>query len=126
MLSEEKVRQLYDKTVEWFQNTHGKARARSYMTMRARQDAYRKVLELKTLIDVLPISFEAEFSDTVAYKFKDIIVIKEHETWKKGEDWIGTHKNVNFWYELENGYAVGMNENPSRGLSFPVKKMWCV
>jgi hypothetical protein len=37
--------------------------------------------------------------------------------------WPGPHKNVHVWWELENGYAVAMNENPSRGLSFPVIRM---
>lgn len=37
--------------------------------------------------------------------------------------WPGTHKNVHSWVELENGYAVGWNENPARGYSFPSIKM---
>lgn len=73
-----------------------------------------------------------EYRNEKAYKFRDIKVTKEHSRigvsdgkivdirYKK---WIGTHKNVHNWVELENGYAVGMNENPSRGLSFPVVKM---
>jgi len=32
-------------------------------------------------------------------------------------------KYVYTWWELENGYAVGWNENPSRGWSFPVVKL---
>ena len=39
------------------------------------------------------------------------------------ERWIGKHKYVHNWVELANGYAVGMNENPSRGLTFPVVKL---
>lgn len=30
------------------------------------------------------------------------------------------HKNIFVWWILENGKAVGWNENPSRGWSFPV------
>jgi hypothetical protein len=37
--------------------------------------------------------------------------------------WPGPQKNVHCWWELENGYAVGWNENPSRGSSFPVIRM---
>jgi hypothetical protein len=35
----------------------------------------------------------------------------------------GKEKNVCSWTIVEGGYAVGMNENPSRGLSWPVKKL---
>lgn len=35
----------------------------------------------------------------------------------------GTHKNVYVWWKLVDGHAVGMNENPSIGLSFPVVKI---
>lgn len=71
-------------------------------------------------------------SDERAYKFRDIEVIKRHSRVdvKNGriidiryKEWIGTHKNIHNWVELENGYAVGMNENPSKGLSFPVVRM---
>ena len=73
-----------------------------------------------------------EYEDERAYKFRDVKVVKEHSRigvsggkivdirYKK---WIGTHKYVYNWVELENGYAVGMNENPSRGLSFPVVRI---
>lgn len=37
--------------------------------------------------------------------------------------WAGTHKYVRFWCELANGYAVGFNENPARGWSYPVIKL---
>lgn len=36
--------------------------------------------------------------------------------------WPGRHQHVNNWCEV-GGYAVGWNENPSRGWSFPVVKM---
>lgn len=35
----------------------------------------------------------------------------------------GQHKHVCFWAELANGRAVGFNENPARGYSFPVVRM---
>jgi len=34
--------------------------------------------------------------------------------------WPGSQKDVHCWWELENGKAVGWNENPSKGWSFPV------
>lgn len=39
------------------------------------------------------------------------------------QSWPGPSKNVMYWVELKNGYAIGMNENPSLGLSFPVIKL---
>ena len=36
---------------------------------------------------------------------------------------IGKHKKITYWFELSNGYAVGLNENPARGMSFPVEKL---
>lgn len=81
----------------------------------------------KKLLEVMPKEFDShEHSDTLAYQFKDVFVKKENcpmfgeDPYKK---WPGKHKNVYFWVELENGYAVGWNENPSRGWSFPVIKL---
>ena len=75
----------------------------------------------KTLEQVLPYEFGLEFDDTQAYKFKDVRVIKKHDAREK--PWPGTHKNITYWWELANGYAVGMNENLARGWSFPVIKL---
>lgn len=73
-----------------------------------------------TLRDVLPIEFcLGEYHDTKAYKFRDVKVINSH----KDDPWIGNEKKVKVWYELDNGYAVGWNENPSRGWSIPVVKI---
>lgn len=36
------------------------------------------------------------------------------------EPWPGKEKNVRVWWILANNYAVGWNENPNRGWSFPV------
>ena len=74
----------------------------------------------------MPAEFlSGEFSDTQAYKFRDVEVTAEHgglyDEHPKG--WPGTHKNVYFWVELVNGFAVGWNENPARGWSFPVVKI---
>jgi len=79
---------------------------------------------MKTLRETFPTELQ-EF-DGKAAKFLDVLVKVQHTladldtgTWKS---WPGTHKNVMFWVELENGYAVGWNESPSRGWSFPVIK----
>jgi hypothetical protein len=74
------------------------------------------------LKDVLPYEFMgSEYSEDKARKFADIEVIKQHDS--RDVNWIGKHKNITYWYELENGYAVGINENPSRGMSFPIEKI---
>lgn len=80
--------------------------------------------QIKTLKDVLPIEFMGcEYDNSQARKYADVTVVAEHDSWKPGQKWIGTHKNVMFWVELENGYAVGFNESPARGWGFPVEKM---
>lgn len=79
-----------------------------------------------TLKDEMPHELvTSEFDDTRAHGMKDVKVIRTHGN--LGDEhpraWLGTHKNVYFWVELENGYAVGWNENPARGWSFPVFKL---
>ena len=77
---------------------------------------------MKTLKDVMPHEFMgSEYQDTRAVKFADVRVTGEfygHQV-----RWPGTHKNVQWWVKLANGYAVGWNENPGRGWSFPVVKV---
>ena len=80
---------------------------------------------MSKLIDWAPVEFAQSFNDTRAFKFADVKVVEEFsmfdsDTWKS---WPGAHKNVMNWCILENGYAVGWNENDSRGWSFPVVKM---
>ena len=36
------------------------------------------------------------------------------------KSWPGPQKNVHTWWYLDNGMAVGWNENPGTGWSFPV------
>ena len=83
--------------------------------------------EIKTLKEVMPKELvDRDCDKTRAYKMKDVIVVKEHCTLVDQDEyqfWPGTHKNVYSWVELENGYACGWNENPTRGWSFPVIKM---
>lgn len=72
------------------------------------------------LKDVLPQEFfGCEYEDSAAVKHLDCVVVASH----KHGGWQGRHKNVMCWWKLDNGYAVGWNENPSVGWSFPVIKM---
>jgi hypothetical protein len=75
----------------------------------------------KKLRDVLPREFFIEFANTPAAKHVDRRIICEHDT--RVKPWPGTHKNVTYWWVLQGGYAVGLNENPSRGWAFPVYKI---
>lgn len=83
-----------------------------------------------TLADAAPREFMgAEYNDVRARRFAEIEVVesrsgslcREHGVlvWRK-DPWPGREKNVLVWWVLANGYAVGWNENPSRGWSFPV------
>ena len=74
------------------------------------------------LKDALPYEFmSCEFENDKARKFANVEVIKKYDA--REDPWIGKHKNVTYWFELENGYAVGFNESPARGWSFPVEKI---
>ena len=79
-----------------------------------------------TLIEVLS-SFLNGFGILVDYdtdKFLDYLehkVVAEHDGCVKA--FPGPHRNVYVWWELESGHAVGFNENPSVGWSFPVVKL---
>ncbi len=85
----------------------------------------------------LPKEFFASYQDSKANKYLDIEIKEEytssesHQLFINGKTYThkswrgigGTHKHVLYWVLLENGYAVGWNENPSRGWSFPVMKI---
>ena len=80
--------------------------------------------EPKTLNDAMPWEFQSgEFDDVPAQKFKDVEVYSTHRIGEQTGRWPGTHKNVNLWVKLKNGYAVGWNENDGRGWSFPIYKL---
>ena len=80
--------------------------------------------EVELLRDVVPQEFFSEFMDTRAAKMLYVPVTDAYGFGEKSKKvWVGTHKNVFNWWELDNGYAVGWNENPSVGWAFPVKKM---
>lgn len=74
--------------------------------------------EVKRLRDCVPLEFIRHYTDNRAYKMLNVEVLSEHRGY-----WIGSHKNVHCWWKLANGYAVGWNENPSVGWSFPVVKL---
>lgn len=82
----------------------------------------------RTLKDVMPLALserEGLYCKTKAHTMLDIEVMAEHGD-PLDDDmvrWPGKHKNVFFWVELKNGYAVGWNENLSKGWSFPVLKL---
>jgi hypothetical protein len=73
-----------------------------------------------TLKDVFHSILGCEYVDTPAGKMKDVEVVQEYSFMSKR--WPGKHKNVYSWCVLANGKAVGWNESPSRGWSFPVIK----
>jgi len=80
-----------------------------------------------SLADAMPREFR-DYQDTPAMRLKDVLVkfkiSRTHEsTWMA---WPGPQKNVYFWVILENGKAVGFNENPAKGWSFPVIGPACV
>jgi hypothetical protein len=73
-----------------------------------------------TLKEAMPQEFMGcEYEKCKARKYADIEVTAKH---KYGR-WIGKCKNVYYWVELANGYAVGMNESPARGLGFELVKI---
>lgn len=64
---------------------------------------------------------DAEISD----KVKNLLNVQVTACYgfdHKADPWPGQHKNVMNWCVLATGHAVGWNENPSRGWSFPVIK----
>jgi hypothetical protein len=74
------------------------------------------------LREVMGIDFQQD-QDSKAHKFDTVEVIWQQNIFAESlKPWPGKHKYVYFWVILENGYAVGMNENPSYGLSFPFVK----
>lgn len=76
---------------------------------------------LKSLSDSVPQEFHQEFTSTQAYKYRHLKVVARYMSHEK--KWPGNHKYVHSWWELDDGHAIGWNENPSRGYSFPVVKL---
>jgi len=83
---------------------------------------------MKKLSDVFSDILSGEYVGEKAYSMKDVKVKAEYSTTENSfgypvKPWLGKQKHVFFWVELVNGYAVAMNENPARGLFFPVMKV---
>ena len=75
---------------------------------------------MKTLKDHLPSEFFGEFMDSVAARFLEVQVIRENRSKDLDTPWPGKQKNVHVWWLLADNVAVGWNENPNRGWTFPV------
>lgn len=74
----------------------------------------------KTLRDCAPREFVQDFTQSLAHKYLDE---PAEEMDARINPWPGHHKNVMCWWKLANGYAVGWNENPAVGWSFPLMKI---
>jgi hypothetical protein len=68
---------------------------------------------------------EGDYPASPIAKVMNVNVIREHTSVNTGYmmRWPGKHKNVHTWWELEDGHAVGWNENLSLGWSFPVMRL---
>jgi len=86
--------------------------------------ASQKKFNGNKLKDYMPREFlSCEHENPRAFSFHNVRVIIEHHISNKDwTPWTGPHKNVSLWVELENGFAVGFNENPA-SWSFPVRKL---
>ena len=126
-----KVKRVCDKGCRYFSFPHmDRACVLSEVySVKQGEGCYIYKNKVKRLRDWLP--YEAihggEFDDDKFNKYLDIEVV---EDWgcTLDEDaphpyWIGTHKNVHNWCIIKNGIAVGWNENPSVGWSFPIKRI---
>lgn len=79
------------------------------------------------LRDWVPKEFFNEYRDCAAYKHLDVEVVEQYgvqyidgQFVDSSKPWIGKEKNVQNWCVLANGRAIGWNENPGRGWSFPM------
>lgn len=75
------------------------------------------------LRDVLPKEFFAEHPDSKVNDFLNERIIETVDGCEKR--WIGKERYVYTWWILANGKAIGWNENPSRGWSFPIVSFKC-
>ncbi len=86
---------------------------------------------MPTLKQVLPKQFaEGRYADAPAYAMRDVKVIarklatgapcSSHGAGALFETWPGPHKHVRYWFVLENRKAVGFDEDPEKGWSFPI------
>ena len=75
-----------------------------------------------TLYEAMPFEYFYD-TDSKAHKYDAVDVIWKRDSLNCPIRWPGTHKYVYFWVVLKNGYAVGWNENPSKGWSYPLIKL---
>jgi hypothetical protein len=79
---------------------------------------------MPTLKEVMPDEFERFHYEERSFRYADIEVVTVHGYgYDQCAPWPGPQQNVHLWVELANGHAVGWNENPSRGWSFPSMKL---
>lgn len=79
-------------------------------------------MRLSTLLrNEVPKEFFREHMGSRAAKYLNEPVAAIYFT--SYHSWPGREKNVNVWWLLRNGIAVGWNENPSRGWSFPIRRL---
>jgi hypothetical protein len=71
---------------------------------------------MKRVCDCLPNEALQDWDCVRSYWENEVTV--EHK-----DKWPGPQKYVSYWIEIGNGLAIGWNENPSRGWSFPVIRM---
>lgn len=82
----------------------------------------------RTLIEVFSDLRNGEWNDMPVAKHFNVTVVREYSSVPNSfghavRRWPGPQKNVYSWVELANGKAVGWNENPSKGWTFPVVSM---
>lgn len=92
------------------------------MTLKIRREANGKLVSEchSDLVD------DCSFKDTQAYTLKDQMVVIEFSNFDSCRPylpWIGSHKNVHYWVVTDCRHAIGFNENPATGWSFPVVKL---
>lgn len=77
------------------------------------------------LRDYFPREIAEYYAGTWREKFLDREIVKEYSMcaadWETSYvRWPGPQKNVYYWVVLASGHAVGHNENPATGWSFPI------
>jgi len=70
----------------------------------------------------LSLNEEKKFSKLMDNKILHEFTMHDESTWFSWNNF-ESHKYVYNWILLETGHAIGWNENPARGWSFPSKKL---
>ena len=76
----------------------------------------------RNVIDIFNLLGNGEYDDCKAYELRNQQVTLDFVL-ECSADWVGPHKNVHGWIVTECRHAIGMNENPAHGLSFPVIRL---